>query len=40
MSLIAAPAAAQRDLQWQAQVAFDTGIRRTIEAYRQQVGSV
>jgi|WetSurMetagenome_2_1015567.scaffolds.fasta_scaffold53428_2 UDP-glucose 4-epimerase len=40
MSLIAAPAAAQQDLQWQAQINFDTGIRRTIEAYRQQVGSV
>lgn len=39
MELIAAPAAAQRDLQWQAQVNFDAGIRRTIEAYRRQVGS-
>jgi nucleoside-diphosphate-sugar epimerase len=39
MELIAAPEAAQRDLKWQAQVAFEAGIRRTIEAYRQQVGS-
>jgi len=40
MALIAAPAAAQRDLQWQAQIDFDTGIRRTIESYRRLVGSV
>jgi nucleoside-diphosphate-sugar epimerase len=39
MELIAAPAAAQRDLKWQAQVNFDAGIRRTIDAYRRQVGS-
>jgi nucleoside-diphosphate-sugar epimerase len=40
MQLIAAPAAAQRDLQWQAQIDFEAGIRRTIAAYHQQVGSV
>jgi nucleoside-diphosphate-sugar epimerase len=39
MVLIAAPAAAQRDLNWQAQVPFDEGIVKTIEAYRRQIGS-
>lgn len=39
MQLIAVLAAAQRDLKWQAQVQFEEGIARTIEAYRRQVGS-
>jgi len=39
MELIATPAAAQRDLNWQAQVSFDEGIVKTIDAYRRQVGS-
>jgi nucleoside-diphosphate-sugar epimerase len=39
MQLIAVPAAAQRDLKWQAQVAFEEGLVKTIDAYRQQIGS-
>jgi nucleoside-diphosphate-sugar epimerase len=39
MELIAAPAPALRDLKWQAHINFDTGIRRTLEACRQQIGS-
>lgn len=40
MELIAAPAPALRDLRWQAHINFDAGLRQTIEACRQQVGSV
>jgi len=36
MELIASPAAAQRDLNWQARVQFEEGIVKTIEAYRRQ----
>jgi nucleoside-diphosphate-sugar epimerase len=39
MELIAAPEAAQRDLNWQAQVSFDEGIVKTIDAHRRQSGS-
>jgi nucleoside-diphosphate-sugar epimerase len=39
MKLIASPAAAQRDLKWRARVQFEEGIAKTIEAYRQQLGS-
>jgi UDP-glucose 4-epimerase len=39
MELISAPAAALHDLHWQAQVQFNEGIAKTIEAYRRQVGS-
>ena len=38
MELIAAPAAAQRDLNWQARVPFEEGIVRTIEAHRGATG--
>jgi nucleoside-diphosphate-sugar epimerase len=37
MELIASPAAAQRDLNWQARVSFEEGIVQTITAYRQQI---
>ena len=40
MELIAAPAAAQHDLNWQARVQFEEGIARTIETYRRQVEEV
>ena len=35
MALIAAPAAAQHDLKWQARVQFDEGIVKTIDAFRR-----
>ena len=37
MELIASPAAAQRDLNWQARVSFEEGIMQTIAAYRRQM---
>jgi len=39
MKLIADPAAAHCDLNWRAQISFEEGIVKTIEAYRQQPGS-
>ncbi len=39
MELVAAPAAAQIDLQWQAQVQLEEGLLKTISAYRQQFGT-
>jgi UDP-glucose 4-epimerase len=39
MDLVAAPAAAQIDLKWQAQVQFEEGLTRTLEAYRRQTGT-
>jgi nucleoside-diphosphate-sugar epimerase len=38
--LIASPEAAQRELNWRAQISFEAGLVKTIEAYRQQLGSV
>ncbi len=38
MNLIASPAAAQRDLNWQARVQFEEGIVKTIKAYHRQPG--
>jgi nucleoside-diphosphate-sugar epimerase len=38
MELVAAPAAAQIDLQWQARVQLEEGLAKTIAAYRQQIG--
>ncbi len=40
MELIASPAAARRDLNWQTRVQFDEGIVKTIAAYRRQVESL
>jgi UDP-glucose 4-epimerase len=40
MELIAAPAAAQLDLKWQAQVQFEAGLAKTIAAYRRQTGTL
>ena len=37
MKLIASPAAAQRDLNWQARVSFDEGIAQTIADYRRRI---
>lgn len=39
MNLVAAPTAAQIDLQWQARVQCEEGLARTIAAYRQHVGT-
>jgi UDP-glucose 4-epimerase len=36
MELVATPVAAQIDLKWQAQVQFEEGLAKTIEAYRRQ----
>ena len=38
MDLVAAPAAAQIDLDWKVQVQFEEGLTRTIETYRRQIG--
>jgi nucleoside-diphosphate-sugar epimerase len=40
MELIASPEAAQRELNWRAQISFEAGLVKTIEAYRRQLGSV
>jgi len=40
MELIAEPAAARRDLNWQARVQLEEGLVKTIEAYRRQVETV
>ncbi len=39
MELVASPLAAQIDLKWQAQVQFEEGLAKTIEAFRQQAGT-
>ncbi len=39
MELVAVPAAAHDDLQWQAQVQLEEGLLKTITAYRQQLGT-
>lgn len=39
MELVAAPLAAQLDLKWQAQVQFEEGLAKTLEAYRRQTGT-
>lgn len=39
LELVAAPVAAQLNLKWQAQVHFEEGLAKTLEAYRRQTGT-